>query len=207
MAAGDARPFHRPLSAGQDMSKITLVLGGARSGKSRYAEGLALKCRKQPTYIATAEITDAEMRERIEHHRAERGKKWRTMEAPLDLTAALGQADAAMSFTLVECVTVWINNLMYHGKDVATEVERLCESLATAKGHIVIVSNETGLGIVPDNALARRFRDEAGRANQRIAAVADEVVFIAAGLPMTLKKPKPAARRVRSKGRERGRKG
>jgi adenosylcobinamide kinase/adenosylcobinamide-phosphate guanylyltransferase len=187
--------------------RVTLVLGGARSGKSRYAEGLALRHKGQPTYIATAEVTDEEMRERIDRHRAERGPKWRTIEAPLDLIAALRQADGAKSFTLVECLTVWINNLMYHEKDVAAEVERLSASLVLAKGLIVIVSNETGLGIVPDNALARRFRDEAGRANQAIAQVADEVVFIAAGLPMTLKKPKPAARRARSKGKASSRRG
>jgi adenosylcobinamide kinase/adenosylcobinamide-phosphate guanylyltransferase len=189
------------------MRRITLVLGGARSGKSRYAEGLALRCKGQPTYIATAEITDDEMRERIARHRAERGTKWRTIEAPIDLIAALRQADAATSFTLVECLTVWINNLLYHDKDVAAEVERLCASLAGAKGHIVIVSNETGLGIVPDNALARRFRDEAGRANQAIAQVADEVVFIVAGLPMRLKKPKPEAQRARLKGKVPSRRG
>lgn len=189
------------------MRRITFILGGARSGKSRHAEGLARGHKGKPAYVATAEITDEEMRERIEHHRAERGPKWRTIEAPLDLTAALREADAARSFTLVECLSVWINNLMYHGRDVAAEVERLCEMLGGVKGHVVIVSNEVGLGIVPDNALARRFRDEAGRAHQAIAQVADEVVFIAAGLPMTLKKPKPAARRAPSKAKGRGRRG
>jgi adenosylcobinamide kinase / adenosylcobinamide-phosphate guanylyltransferase len=187
------------------MRRITFVLGGARSGKSRYAEGLARRHKVQMTYIATAEISDEEMRERIARHREQRGRKWTTIEAPLDLVAALGQADQASSFTLVECITVWINNLMYHGKDVASEVQKLCASLAQIKGRIVIVSNETGLGIVPDNALVRRFRDEAGRANQAIAEVADEVVFIAAGLPMTLKKSKPAKGRSRSGATARGR--
>lgn len=184
-----------------------MVLGGARSGKSRHAEGLARRHKGPPTYVATAEITDAEMRERIELHRQRRGTRWRTIEAPLELVAALRQADGAGSFTLIDCLTVWINNLIYHGKDVAAEVERLRTSLADLKGHVVIVSNEVGLGIVPDNALARRFRDEAGRANQTLADAADEVVFIAAGLPMILKKPKPAARRARSRGQERGRRG
>ncbi|MGE0239157.1 MAG: bifunctional adenosylcobinamide kinase/adenosylcobinamide-phosphate guanylyltransferase [Parvibaculaceae bacterium] len=189
------------------MKRLTLVLGGARSGKSRYAEGLARRHVGQPTYVATAEITDAEMDARIARHRAERGGRWRTIEAPLDLTGALRQAGGPRSFTLVECLTVWINNLMYHEKDVAAEVERLCASLAGAEGHVVVVSNEVGLGIVPDNALARRFRDEAGRANQAVAAICDEVVFIAVGLPMTLKKPGPGAKRARSRGKGRGHKG
>ena len=190
------------------MRRLTLVLGGARSGKSRFAEGLAGQ-KSQPTYIATAENTDPEMNERIARHRDQRGARWRTIEAPLDLVGALRQADGPRSFTLIECLTVWINNLMYHGKDVSAEVEHLCASLAGAKGHVVIVSNEVGLGIVPDNALARHFRDEAGRANQAIAAVSDEAVFIAAGLPVTLKKrkPGPAPRRARSKAKGRGRKG
>ena len=190
------------------MRRITLILGGARSGKSRYAEGLARRHKGQRSYVATAEITDAEMSERIAHHREERGAQFRTVEAPLDLIGALRQADGPRSFTLVECVTVWINNLMYHGRDVAGEVERLCASLAGCKGRVVVVSNEVGFGIVPDNALARRFRDEAGRANQAIAAVSDEVVFIAAGLPMTLKKkPTPGTRRALSAGKGRGNRG
>jgi adenosylcobinamide kinase/adenosylcobinamide-phosphate guanylyltransferase len=189
------------------MRRITLILGGARSGKSRYAEGLARRHKRQPAYIATAEITDEEMRQRIDHHRETRGAGWHTIEAPLDLVAALRQADAPRSFTLVECLTVWINNLIYHGKDVAAEIERFRVSLADVTGHVVIVSNEVGLGIVPDNALARRFRDEAGRANQMIADAADEVVFIAAGLPMMFKKPKPAAKRAQPRGRARSRRG
>ena len=189
------------------MRRVTLVLGGARSGKSRYAEGLAQRHKGKPTYVATAEITDDEMRARIERHREERGSKWATVEAPLDLVTALDEADHPSSFILVECITVWINNLMYHGKDVAGEVLRLCTALTRIRGRVVIVANEVGLGIVPDNALARAFRDEAGRANQALADVADDVVFIAAGLPMTLKKARPARRRGRSTGSKRGRRG
>ncbi|MFZ5675922.1 MAG: bifunctional adenosylcobinamide kinase/adenosylcobinamide-phosphate guanylyltransferase [Pseudomonadota bacterium] len=188
------------------MRRITLVLGGARSGKSRHAEALA-KASKQRVYVATAEIIDAEMRERIDLHRAQRGKGWRTLEVPLDLADALRGADRPGGFILVECITIWINNLIYHGKDVASEVKLLCGTLPKLKGRVVLVSNEVGLGIVPDNALARRFRDEAGRANQSLAAVADEVLFIAAGLPMVLKKPKPPARRRPSGSSKRARRG
>lgn len=180
------------------MKRVTLVLGGARSGKSRHAEGLSQGHRRR-VYIATAEVTDAEMRGRIELHREQRGDQWMTVEAPLDLVGQLRGSDDAKTFILIDCITVWINNLMYHGKDVTGEVARLCAVLAKTRGRIVIVSNEVGLGIVPDNKLARAFRDEAGRANQALAQVADEVVFIAAGLPLTLKKAKRAARNTRRK--------
>jgi adenosylcobinamide kinase / adenosylcobinamide-phosphate guanylyltransferase len=182
------------------MRRVTLVLGGARSGKSRHAEALARNHNGRLIYIATAENTDDEMGLRIERHREDRGAKWATLEAPLDLVTALHEADHASAFILIECITVWINNLIYHERDVASEVKRLCAVLLEMRGRIVIVANEVGLGIVPDNALARAFRDEAGRANQALADVADEVLFIAAGLPMTLKKTRPAPRRGRSKG-------
>ena len=182
------------------MKRVTLVLGGARSGKSRHAEGLARRHKGRLIYIATAEITDDEMRQRIERHREDRGAKWATVEAPLDLVSALHKADHASAFILVECITVWINNLIYHGRDAGSEVKYLCAALSGLRGQIVIVANEVGLGIVPDNALARAFRDEAGRANQALAEAADEVLFIAAGLPMTLKKARPGPRKARSKG-------
>jgi adenosylcobinamide kinase/adenosylcobinamide-phosphate guanylyltransferase len=188
------------------MSRVTLVLGGARSGKSRHAETLATRY-KQRIYLATAEIIDAEMRERVDLHRAQRGTGWRTLEVPLDLAGALREADRPSGFILVECITIWINNLIYHGKDIAAELKLLCDMLAKAKGRVVLVSNEVGLGIVPDNALARRFRDEAGRANQALATAADDVVFVAAGLPMVLKKSKPPVRRKPSKPSKRGRRG
>lgn len=187
------------------MRRITLVLGGARSGKSRHAETLALTHKGRRVYVATAEIIDDEMRRRIDLHREQRGAGWETREVPLDLASALAAADHPKSFILVECITIWVNNLIYHGKDVAAEVNRLCGMLPKLKARVVLVSNEVGLGIVPDNALARAFRDEAGRANQALAAVADEVVFIAVGLPMTLKKAKPAARRTPSKASTRDR--
>ncbi len=185
------------------MSFITFVLGGARSGKSRYAEGLAAKHRGPKTYIATAEAIDTEMRDRIALHRTQRGEGWNTLEAPLDLVATL--AGSKTGFVLVDCITVWIGNLMHHRRDVHAEIQNLCETLSATKTRIVIVSNEVGLGIVPDNALARAFRDEQGFANQRIAEIADEVIFVAAGLPTVLKKAgrKPASRgrAVSSRGR------
>ena len=166
---------------------IRLVLGGARSGKSRYAEGLGAAYGER-IYIATSEVIDAEMRVRIAAHRDQRGPGWTTIEAPFELTAALGGAAAAPGrFVLVDCITLWINNLIYSGRNVEEAVAELCAALSGIKADVVMVSNEVGLGIVPDNALARAFRDLAGRANQTIAAAADEVVFIAAGLPLKLK--------------------
>ncbi len=170
------------------MSRTILVLGGARSGKSRFAEGIAAGHQGEKTYLATSEIFDDETRLRIDRHVAQRGAGWQTVEEPLDLSGALERLAGTNSFVLVECVTIWINNLMHHDRDVAAHVTRLCEVLAKMQGTLVLVSNEVGLGIVPDNALARRFRDEAGRANQLIAEAAGEVYFVAAGLPMALKK-------------------
>jgi adenosylcobinamide kinase/adenosylcobinamide-phosphate guanylyltransferase len=166
-------------------------LGGARSGKSAYAEALAASHRGERFYIATAEVSDTEMSERIKHHQVRRGSSWRTIEAPLDLVSALRTSDSPDRFVLVDCITVWISNLMFHQRAIETEIATLCEAVSTVRGHVVIVSNEVGSGIVPDNALARAFRDEAGRANQALAAAADEVVLVVAGLPLTLKPAKP----------------
>lgn len=167
------------------MSKVTLVLGGARSGKSRFAERLAEGAASR-TYIATAEPFDDEMRDRIGKHREQRGGGWTTVEAPLDLAEAL--AACTSDFVLVDCVTVWLGNLMHHQRNLRDEVAALCDCLKTQMADVVLVSNEVGLSIVPENAMARRFRDDQGLANQRLAEVADEVYFIAAGLPLTLKK-------------------
>ena len=174
------------------MGHVTLVLGGARSGKSAYAESLSRQFVGARSYIATAELLDEEMRNRVTCHITQRGEGWQTVEAPVDLVRALIDADAAHRFTLIDCITVWIGNLMHHQLNVGTEVDRFCGALSSVKGDVAIVANEVGLGIVPDNALARQFRDEAGRANQAIAAAADSVVFITAGLPMILKGPRPA---------------
>ncbi len=182
---------------------MTFVLGGARSGKSRYAEGLAGKHRGRKIYIATAEAFDGEMRERIAKHRQQRGQDWETIEAPLDFVETL--ASFSTGFVLIDCITVWIGNLMHHGRDVRADVERLCEALARTKVRAVVVSNEVGLGIVPENALARAFRDEQGLANQRIAELADDVIFLTAGLPTVLKKPlrKPPLKAKAKSSRER----
>lgn len=162
-----------------------LVLGGARSGKSRYAEALADGHAGERLYIATAQPGDAEMTARIAAHRSRRGPGWTTLEAPLDLVEAL--EGAAGAFVLVDCLTLWISNLLLGEFEIAPRVERLAEALRVRSGTVVVVSNEVGLGIVPDNALARRFRDEAGLANQRLAQACDDVVLLTAGLPLTLK--------------------
>jgi adenosylcobinamide kinase/adenosylcobinamide-phosphate guanylyltransferase len=167
------------------VSRVTLVLGGARSGKSRFAESLAREEQGPRTYIATAEAFDDEMRQRIAAHRAQRaGDGWATVEAPLDPAAALR---AAEGLVLLDCVTVWLGNLMHHGRAIREEVEGLRQSLAAAPGRVILVSNEVGLSIVPENAMARRFRDEQGIANQMLAEVASEVYLLVAGLPVKVK--------------------
>ena len=164
---------------------IVLVLGGARSGKSRFAESLFDELKGHRLYVATAHGGDEEMRERILEHQARRGSGWQTIEAPLDIATPI--AEAGNQPVLVDCLTLWLSNLMTAEIDVGQATNGLCRVLAKTNGPVVLVSNETGLGIVPDNALARAFRDHAGRLNQTIAAVADRVYFIAAGLPLTLK--------------------
>lgn len=162
-----------------------LVLGGARSGKSRYAQGRAEALADTCTFIATAEAYDAEMADRIARHQADRGAGWTTVEAPLALPEAI--AAQAGGVVLVDCLTLWASNLMLAGADADTATEALCGAMQGFDGTLILVANEVGLGIVPENALARAFRDVAGRMNQRVAAVADEVQFIAAGLPLRLK--------------------
>jgi adenosylcobinamide kinase/adenosylcobinamide-phosphate guanylyltransferase len=162
----------------------TLILGGARSGKTTHALGLAEATNRGLVMIATAEALDEEMADRIARHRAERGPRWRTLEAPLDLRGALEQVGPG-EIAVIDCLTLWVSNLMQAERDAEAEAEGL---IAACEGRdAILISNEVGLGIVPDNALARRFRDVAGRLNQRIATAADRVVFVAAGLPLTLK--------------------
>lgn len=165
---------------------IVLITGGARSGKSTRAEARAVSFAGPAVYIATAEARDAEMAERIDKHRERRGTHWIAREEPLELTRALDETDGGGA-RLVDCLTLWLSNLMHAGRDWSTETARLVESLKRQRSPVVLVTNEVGSGIVPDNALARRFRDAAGLMNQTIAAAADEVEFIVAGLPMRLK--------------------
>ena len=172
--------------------QVSLVLGGARSGKSAFAERLALQ-HEQCVYLATAEHIDQEMEQRIASHRARRAgqqqgaPRWRTVEAPIELAAAIRREAAPQRCLLVDCLTVWLGNLMHHEQDIDSARAALLESLAESVGPVVLVANEVGLGIVPDNAQARRFRDLAGLLNQAVAAIAGHVVFLAAGLPMVLK--------------------
>ncbi|MCB8822280.1 bifunctional adenosylcobinamide kinase/adenosylcobinamide-phosphate guanylyltransferase [Microvirga rosea] len=168
-----------------------LVLGGARSGKSRTAQGLAESTGKPLLYIATAQAFDDEMRERICRHQSERDERWRTLEAPFELSEAVAEAAGADRVILVDCLTLWLSNLMLAGKDTDDETDRLALTIKTAAGPIILVSNEVGQGIVPDTALGRRFRDAQGRLNQRIAEICDAVILVAAGCPILLK-PAPS---------------
>jgi len=165
----------------------TLVLGGQRSGKSAYAERLVEARPGACVYLATAEAYDGEMARRIAEHKARRGHRWSTVEEPLDLPGALAEAAGPGRTVLVDCLTLWLSNLLGRERDVAEARSLLCDVLAGLQGPAVIVSNEVGLGVIPDNKLARAFVDEAGRLHQAVAATAARVVFVTAGLPRTLK--------------------
>ncbi len=165
---------------------IILITGGARSGKSTRAEARVGIFPGRPVYIATAEALDDEMRARIARHRARRGSEWLERETPLELAAALTETDGGGA-RLVDCLTLWLSNLMHAERNWESEGFVLAETLGRQRSPVVLVTNEVGLGIVPDNALARRFRDAAGLLNQMIARVADEVEFVVAGLPMRVK--------------------
>ncbi|BCM20309.1 bifunctional adenosylcobinamide kinase/adenosylcobinamide-phosphate guanylyltransferase [Mesorhizobium sp. J8] len=166
--------------------KLTFVLGGARSGKSSYAEKLTTANPSPWTYIATAQAYDDEMRERIALHRSRRGEGWVTVDAPLDLVGAI-ESLPNHEPVLIDCLTLWLTNHMLAEHDVEAECQRLKDALSRPRGPWFVVSNEVGLGIVPDNALARRFRDAAGRLNQQVAATADSVLMMVAGLPLKVK--------------------
>jgi adenosylcobinamide kinase / adenosylcobinamide-phosphate guanylyltransferase len=166
---------------------LTLVLGGARSGKSRYAESLIAALPPPWIYVATAEAGDEEMAARIQVHRQRRGASWRTIETPRDVAAAL--ATGTTMPVLVDCLTLWLSNLMLAAANIDEEIGCLEKALAAASAPIVLVANEVGSGIVPDHPLGRRFRDLQGMLNQRIAARADRVVLMVAGLPLAVKTP------------------
>jgi adenosylcobinamide kinase/adenosylcobinamide-phosphate guanylyltransferase len=167
------------------MARVSLILGGARSGKS--ARALALAGTPPHVFIATAEALDGEMAERIGLHRAERDASWGLVEEPLELAEVIRVNAVDGTTLLVDCLTLWLSNLMHHGRNVEAETEALADVLAVVPCRVVLVSNEIGMGMAPMNALGRDFRDAQGRLNQRIAAVADHVEFVAAGLPLALK--------------------
>lgn len=178
----------------------TLVLGGARSGKSAHAEKLAMAAGKNVVYIATAQAGDPEMAARIAHHRARRDQAWMTVEEPLALGGAISEWSSPERVLLIDCLTVWLSNLLFsHTHDFpevgiivpparfAEERERFLQALDQAAGDVIVVSNEVGMGIVPQGAVSRWFVDEAGRLNQAVAACCDRAVWVAAGLPLALK--------------------
>lgn len=181
----------------------TLLIGGARSGKSARAlmlgQSLGQSLDRSPgqspdkppgerlVFVATAEALDSEMEDRIARHKADRAGQWETLEAPVKLVSALSEAAALGDVCVVDCLTLWLSNLMHHGCDIEQETERLEQAVSLFPGHLVLVSNELGLGLVPETALGRRFRDAQGRLNQRLALICSRVEFIAAGLPLVLK--------------------
>lgn len=182
-------PWTEALGEGAAAPGLTLVLGGARSGKSHWGERLvrAAAGAGTPVYVATAEALDDEMAERIARHQAERGRDWRTVEAPHDLPAAVrAECRGAM---LVDCLTLWLSNRLLADADLAADRAALLDALAARSGPTVAVSNEVGLGLVPDNRLGRAFRDAQGTLNREVAARADCVLFVAAGLPLAMKRP------------------
>jgi adenosylcobinamide kinase/adenosylcobinamide-phosphate guanylyltransferase len=169
-----------------------LILGGARSGKTGFAERLAMRAGDKPLYLATAQVLDDEMSDRVRLHRQQRHKRFDTIEEPISVPAALTEAARTHDVILVDCLTLWITNLLGTNRNVAEAVEELARALMKIDtARVILVSNEVGLGIVPDNALARTFRDLAGAAHQRMAQICGEVHFIVAGLPMTLKGTSP----------------
>ncbi|WP_017671499.1 bifunctional adenosylcobinamide kinase/adenosylcobinamide-phosphate guanylyltransferase [Blastomonas sp. AAP53] len=171
---------------------LTFITGGARSGKSARAQFLAEGQVGDLVYLATAQAFDDEMSDRIARHRADRGVRWRTVECPIDLPQAIACEGGEGRVLLVDCLTLWTSNLLLADHDFGVASQRLLDTLTSASAPIIVVSNEVGMGIVPDNALARRFRDMAGRLNQDVATIADHVELVVAGLSMALKSPAPS---------------
>lgn len=171
---------------GAPADRLTLVLGGARSGKSRHAEALVRRHPPPWTYVATAQAFDEEMRARIALHRGRRDERWVTIEVGADLVGELA-ALPANATVLVDCLTLWLTTVLLAERDVEAEIDGLVSACREARGPLVLVSNEVGLGIVPNNALVRRFRDHAGLLHQKLAEAADRVEFMVAGLPLSVK--------------------
>lgn len=171
----------------QTLSRTTLVLGGARSGKSRFAERLCAGSGLDKVYVATGAAHDGEMAERIALHREQRGPSWTTLEEQIDLTGVLTRECRPDRVVLVDCLTLWLSNLLFADKDLAHETQQLADAVAGLAGPCLFVSNEVGMGIVPENRLSRSFRDAQGRLNQAMAGACRQVVFVAAGLPLLLK--------------------
>ncbi len=178
------------MTVSTQLTGTTLITGGARSGKSAYAEKLVLNTRLHPVYIATAQAHDDEMHVRIAEHKNRRGTDWATLEEPLALCEALSNQARPANTVLVDCLTLWLSNLMMAGKDIEEETVRLTNLIPELAGPVVFVSNEVGMGLVPETALGRAFRDHQGQLNQRVALVADSVQFIVAGYPLFLKPEK-----------------
>ena len=168
-------------------ARSLLVLGGARSGKSAFAQSLAEGAGSERLYFATAAAGDAEMAERIARHKADRGAGWTTLEEPLALAEELAVRARPGFVVLVDCLTLWLSNLMLAGRDIAAEVARLTDAIGGLEGPAVLVSNEVGLGLVPETKLGREFRDWQGRANREVAEACDAVVLVGAGLPSLIK--------------------
>ena len=178
------------MSTKQNFRKISFVIGGARSGKSLHAETLAKTQHTPPgqlIYLATAQIFDEEMQTRIDLHRQRRGGEWVLAEAPIDIVETLRSYDHPDNVILVDCLSVWVTNLIIGGHDVATARDRLIAHLAKSISPLIFVASETGLGIIPDNALSRQFRDDSGRLNQMVAAASDDVFFVTAGIAQRIK--------------------
>lgn len=170
------------------MAGHVLILGGARSGKTGFAEKLAMRAGDKPLYLATAQALDAEMRERVNLHKQQRHKRFATVEEPLELAAAIAQSASHHDVILVDCLTLWITNLLVANRNVAEAVGDLLATLMRIdRATVILVSNEVGWGIVPDDAMARMFRDLAGSAHQRLAEICTDVHLVVAGLPLTLK--------------------
>ncbi|MEQ1789180.1 MAG: bifunctional adenosylcobinamide kinase/adenosylcobinamide-phosphate guanylyltransferase [Rickettsiales bacterium] len=169
------------------MSKINFILGGARSGKSQYAEELASNAGRLKVYVATAEVLDDEMEKRIEIHRARRGNDWKVVEIPIDIPIQITNHSYANSVILVDCLTLWLSNLLHKKIDVNAQIDSLLEALKITQSEVILVSSEVGMGITPENILARQFIDYTGILHQRVAEVADNVVLVVAGIPVKIK--------------------